>query len=310
MDLLSETLQTLHVRGADHFRSELAAPWGLQGPDGPAAYHAVLEGRCRLELRGGDGTVVWLDEGDVVMLPHGTAHALMDTEGRVTPPVETLLRANAPGADGVLRKAGSGPTTTLVCGMIEFDDIIRHPLLEALPDVITLRKDEQIDAPWLEHTLCFLACEATSYRAGASAMVGHLSSILFIQTIRAYLSRTPEGATGWLATLLDPSLGRALRSVHAAPGADWTVETMAMEAAMSRSGFAARFKDVMGEPPMQYVTRWRMYEAARLLRSGDAPLSRVADRVGYASEASFSRVFKRHTDETPGRFRKQWQEAA
>ncbi|MEM1271315.1 MAG: AraC family transcriptional regulator, partial [Bacteroidota bacterium] len=170
--------------------------------------------------------------------------------------------------------------------------------------VIVLRRGEHEQTPWLRNTLGFIACEARSGRLGASALVGHLSNVLFIQAIRAHVAQTDAPAQGWLRGLMDPHIAPALAQIQQRPDASWTVESLAYEARLSRSAFSNRFRDVVGEPPMTFLTRWRMLEAARLLRTRRSDtLADVSALVGYESEASFSRTFKRVIGQSPGRYR-------
>lgn len=303
MDLLSRALQALHPHGAACYRRVFRAPWELRGADGPAAYYVVLEGRCLLETE--ESEPVWLEAGDTAVLPRGAAHTLRDAPETLASPVEVLTAAHAPEAGGVLRVPGAGPQTTLVCGFVAFTDAVTPPLLAALPPLIVVRRAQRAGMPWLEHTLAFLTRESQGDRPGASATMAHLSCVLFVQALRAYLDEAPADARGWLCALRDAQISRVLMAVHAAPAAPWTVAALAAEAGMSRSAFAVRFRALVGEPPLQYVTRWRMHEAARLLRSEPATLAEIAERVGYASEAAFGRVFKRYLNRAPGRYRRQ-----
>ena len=341
MDLLTDLLHSLHPRGAGFWRTRVAAPWGMSLPVGDAAYHVVLDGACVLSVDG--EAEVALGPGDFVLLPRGHAHVLRDAPGSAAPPLAEALASRTPGpctpgprapeprtpeprtpeprasgphapeaapcVPGTARSAAA-PTgaATLVCGTVAFERATTHPLLTALPPVIVVRAGERAGVPWLEASLGFLACEATSERAGATAVVGHLASVLFIQAVRAHLGQTGEtGETGpgVLRAMRDDRLGAALAAVHAAPEHPWTVDALAREAALGRTVFAARFREAVGEPPLAYVTRWRMHRAASLLR-GDTrlPLADVAARVGYESEAAFHRTFTRWMHATPARFRR------
>jgi AraC-like DNA-binding protein len=300
-DPLDGLLQTLQPRGAFYFHSELRGPWGLALPAGPASFHIVLDGACAVEA---DGDIVNLEAGDVAVLPHGRPYTLTDRPGRLTLPIDAMLARYGARGGIHLQKDGDGPLTTLVCGGVAFDDAFPHPLVETLPSLIVIRGATCETVPWLSHTLGFLACEAQSERPGAETVMGHLASVLFIQAIRAHLTTDDTGDGGWLRALRDPHLGPAITAFQAAPAEPWTVARLADEAGLSRSAFSARFRTVVGEPPMQYATRWRMYRAAQLLRTERLTLADVAARVGYESEAAFNRAFKRWTDRTPGAFRR------
>ena len=157
---------------------------------------------------------------------------------------------------------------------------------------------------WLASALRFLAAEAGALQPGGEAAITRLADILVIQVIRAWLARDPAAPTGWLGVLRDERIGRALALIHRDPARAWTVAALASEVAMSRSAFAARFAALVGEPPMRYVARWRMLAAHTRLREDGASLGELAERLGYQSEAAFSRAFKRIMGVPPGAARR------
>ncbi len=298
-DPIDSALGALRPRGVFLFRSELAAPWGLTDDTAAATFHIVETGRCVLTVSGVTET---LESGDLAVLPHGVAASFRDAPGRAAPPVADLLARYPPDASGVLRNDGSGPRTVLVCGGIVFDDAVPHPVLDALPPVLVLRGAMHDGTPWLANTLQFIACESRSGRPGAATVMGHLGSVLFIQAVRAALA--DASAPGWLGAFADAHVGPALHAIQRAPERPWTVEALGREAGLGRSAFAVRFRAAVGESPMQHVARWRVYTAARLLAGGHLPVAHVGERVGYESEASFGRAFKRWTGRTPGDVRR------
>jgi transcriptional regulator GlxA family with amidase domain len=174
----------------------------------------------------------------------------------------------------------------------------------ALPPVVHVRGDDGTAIQWLEASLQFVACEMASGQPGAETVVRRLADILFVQAVRAHLAQSGEGAKGWLRALVDPQIGEALGLIHAKPEEPWTVELLASRVAMSRSAFAARFTQLAGEPPLSYLTRWRMDKATRLLRTSNASIGEVAARVGYDAEAAFSKAFKRRIGMAPGAYRR------
>jgi AraC-like DNA-binding protein len=173
-----------------------------------------------------------------------------------------------------------------------------------LPPVIVLPGELSRSVHWLEPTLKFIACEAQSGRPGAQTVVSRLADVLFIQIVRGYLATLPASSSGWLGALGDSQIGAALGFIHQSPELDWTVQSLAAKVAMSRSAFASRFARLVGEPPLAYVTRWRMQKAAGLLRQSSATLANIAERVGYDSEAAFSKAFKRAVGSAPGAYRR------
>ena len=303
MDVLTDVLETLRARGACYARLAAKAPFGVALPGGSiAAFHLVLEGSCVLRVEGQPD--VELAGGDLVAIPHGLAHTIVDHVSTPTQRLKDLLGSERKPGPASLEIGGRGAKTTLVCGKIEFEDPVGHPLLAALPAVILLRGGSQALVEWLEPTLRFIAAEAGSTRPGAQTVVSRLADVLFIQIVRGHLARVEPEASGWLSALGDPQIGAALSLIHENPGGAWTVQSLAASAGMSRSAFASRFNRLVGEPPLHYLTRWRMQKAQRLLRDGRVPLSDVATRVGYDSEAAFSKAFKRAVGAAPGAYRR------
>jgi AraC-like DNA-binding protein len=202
---------------------------------------------------------------------------------------------------------GEGDRVTLVSGRITFEDELHNPLLAVLPRVIPLQGELGRSIPWLESTLKFIACEAESGRPGARTVISRLADVLFIQVVRGHLARISDGnqeTPGWLGALTEPQIGTALGLVHQSPECAWTVASLAQRVGMSRSAFASRFTQLVGEPPLHYITRWRMQKAAGLLRQGHKTLAEVAEQVGYESETAFSKAFKRSVGSSPGAYRR------
>ncbi len=189
----------------------------------------------------------------------------------------------------------------MVCGAVRFDHPASRPLVALLPDVIHIGASPLTDR--LQDTLRLIALEVEDLRPGGEAVITRLADVLVIQAIRTWLATDPTARTGWLGALADPQVGRALALVHADPARDWTVAALAGELALSRSTFAARFTELVGEPVMAYVTRWRMLVATDRLQSGDVTVARLAGELGYRSEAAFSRAFTRVVGTSPGRVR-------
>jgi AraC-like DNA-binding protein len=303
-DVLTDVLQTVRVGAACYGRLEATAPWGLRSaPAEDAKFHVVLRGECWLTVEG-LGAPVRLSTGDLVALPHGHAHSLSDALDTDPHSLDSLVACKTCGEGGPLRIGGGGAETTLVSGRFHFEDRKNNPLLSVLPPVITLAGKSCQTIHWLEPTLKFIACEAASGRPGAQTVISRLADVLFIQIVRGHLANLPANTPGWLGALTDAQIGSALGLIHQNPERDWTVQSLATQVAMSRSAFAARFTRLVGEPPLQYITRWRMQKAAGLLREGSATLGEIAQRVGYDSEAAFSKAFKRALGSAPGAYRR------
>jgi AraC-like DNA-binding protein len=239
----------------------------------------VVQGSCWLIPRGSDP--VPLSVGDVVLLYGDQGHGLADA-------LDTPLSEIAgPGEPQLIE--GPGPRTALLCGVHEFERDWSHPMLDALPEVVRATVD-------------LLTAELEEHGPGSDAAAPALLEVLLVQILRAWLSEQPEG-TGWASALYDPDLAATLGAIHDEPGRQWTVDALAAHAGMSRATFARRFTASAGEPPLAYLTRWRMITAARRLREGDAPLSAIAKQVGYGSEYAFAKAFKRVHGTAPGRYR-------
>jgi AraC-like DNA-binding protein len=236
-------------------------------------------------------------QGDLVLLPHGLDHELLDDpDGDSEPLEEFLARPAFPMTGGLM--------TTVVCGVYRSDPQLAHPMLAALPPVVHFPVSIMRTKPELAATLSLLTAEIDRPSPGSEALVQYLFDALFVYVVRAWSDQAPEEKPGWLRALRDPSLSKVLGRIHAEPGGPWTVESLAREAGLSRAAFARRFAGIVGEPPLAYLTRWRMVVAGRLLHSSEASLAEVAERVGYQSEFAFSRAFKRSRGIPPAHFRR------
>jgi AraC-like DNA-binding protein len=299
MDVLSDVLSTVRLQSVVFASAELPAPWGIRAePREHFAFHIVARGRCWLEVDG--GAPVHVSAGDVVVLARGHGHTLRDALDTPARPLGEMLASGA--FAGPARDAPG--STHLVCGCFRFDDLRGDVLLSALPAVIHTHELASDAGPWLAQTVRLLAYESGGEHPGAETVVNRLSDALFVYVIRSVLARLPEGESSWLRALVEPQVGAALRLIHEDPSAPWSVATLAARVGMSRSSFAERFTRVVGESPMQYLTRWRLQKAAGLLRGGGQGIAEVASRVGYESDAAFNKAFKRSMGVTPGAYRR------
>ena len=296
--MLTETLTDFGMTGVFYAASELGAPWGIEIPPmpGTVVFHLVTEGQLVLDV---DGTTTPMTAGEVVLVPHGTGHAVRDAPGSRATALFDLPRVEVGERYERLSIPGPGARTELVCGAVGFTGLGVARLVRSLPPVLAAGRGE--DTAWMRAAFELIGAETRQPRPGSDVITARLADVLVVQVVRSWLESGAPGQ-GWLAGLRDPLLGRALAAFHAQPGAPWTLATLAGTAGMSRSAFAARFRDRLGEPPMAYVTTWRMDVAARLVREEQLPLARVAERVGYQSEAAFSRAFRRAHGVTPGGF--------
>ncbi len=302
-DRLGTTLHRLRMRGAFYCHADLTEPWALTMPAVPdsVSFHVLTAGSCRVEA---PGAAVDLRAGDLALVPHGAGHLLRTADGPAGPAPRADLLPQRYLTDhySVLRHGGGGAPATLLCGVVVFDDPAARALLALLPAVVHVAADDPGPTSTRE-TVRLMAAELAAVRPGGETIATRLADVLVVQAIRAWLDRDPAARSGWLGALDDPQVGRALAAVHAEPGGDWTLDRLARAAAMSRTAFAARFTELVGEPPMRYVTRWRMAVAHDRLRARSTTVASVADELGYRSEAAFSRAFTRTTGRTPGSVR-------
>ena len=304
-DPLGEALYFLRMSGTMYSSCEFTAPWGLVLPAFPGSlmFHVVTSGRCWLEVEGSDPRL--LQPGDLALVPHGEGHRLTSEPGVVGIGLFDVPRDDVSERFEILRQGGGGATTTLVCGTANFDHPAARHLVSLLPRAMTVDASSSRHGEWIQSTLRFMASEATEARPGGEAVITRLSDVLVIHAIRGWIEHDPGAQTGWLAALRDRQVGRALTLIHRDPAHPWTLGSLASEAAMSRSAFAARFSSLVGVPAMQYVVRWRMHLAATWLRDDGAALGELAGRLGYRSEAAFSRAFKRVVGTSPGTARRE-----
>ena len=315
MDVLSELLKVVKLDSAIFFNCEFSSPWCYRAPESPRAagllsqhgrhliiYHLLVEGRAYVHPE--DGDRVSLQAGDIVTLPHGHAHFLGNGEGaHLIDGATALPRLLARGLQ-LVRVGGGGEPSLFVCGFLACDPLLARGFLQALPALFKVNIRQDPSGQWLENSLRFAVSEAVAAREGARAMLAKLSEVVLVETVRRYIRGRPATEIGWLAGARDPAVGRALCLFHQRPAHPWTIQEMAEEVGLSRSVLAARFRHYLAEPPMAYLTRWRLQLGARALSSTDRSVAEIAADVGYESEASFNRAFKRQFGAPPARYRK------
>ncbi len=303
MDVLSDILDKVHLSGALLGRAEFTAPWGAstEGISG-LMFHIILSGNGFLTLEGEEP--IPLGTGDLILMPHGHTHHLQSDPSAPIVKFTDLMVGGPLRKPAVMRSGGGGAVTTFTCGRMEFDRGEMHPLLAQLPPVIHIKGGGDGAREWLEITSRLISDELRANRIGTAALFERLAGVLFIQVIRSYVESLPADQAGWLGALRDSRIGETLELIHEAPAHAWSVGELAREVGMSRSAFAGRFKSLVGETPMQYLTRWRMHRAAHYLRTEGLPVSQVADRIGYESSATFSKAFKRYIGAAPAAYRR------
>lgn len=316
MDAFSQVLSSVQLQGALFFNAEFSAPWGFQSPHSsnlvpvliPGAshliiYHFLLDGTGFAELQ--DGRKLPLESGDIVIFPHGDPHRMWGGEPGHWQPDEEVMEILARRSLGSVCGGGGGDRTRFVCGYMACDANLCQSILTGLPQILKVNVRGDASGRWLENSIRHLVEEASSEQPGSDAMLAKLSEALFVDTLRRYMAALPEEESGWLAAARDPIVGKALNQLHSRVTEPWTLATLAREVGVSRSSLAERFARFLPEPPMTYLTRWRMQLGAKALLATSHSVAQVAAEVGYESEAAFNRAFKREFGEPPARFRKQ-----
>ncbi|HEY5753533.1 MAG TPA: AraC family transcriptional regulator [Chthoniobacterales bacterium] len=304
VDPLGEALHFLRMSGIFYSRPEFSAPWGLEIPPmkDSLMFHFVTSGRCWIEVERNERRQV--QRGDLVLVPHGEGHRLSSAPGIVGAKLFDIPRDVMTERYETFRHGGGGAVTTMVCGAVRFDHPAAHQLISLLPGLICVEASTSPHMEWINGALRFMEDEAQELRPGGEAVITRIADILVIQAIRVWIERDPAAQTGWLGALKHKQIGRAISLIHRDPAREWTLESLAAGAGMSRSAFAARFTERVGEPAMRYVARWRMHLALTWLQQDDSPLGDLASRLGYKSEAAFSRAFKRFIGVSPGAVRR------
>src|SRR6185437_12605966 len=297
------------------FTAEFSAPWGLSMPAAnvmaaklaPGAehlvtYHLVIEGGAVVELA--DGQCTELRPGEVVIFPHGDPHHMSSGEGAKPPFPNYGISAKIQSRDLTpLRAGGGGEISRFVCGYMTSDPYLSRPILSGLPPVFKVNIRTDRSGNWLENSILHLVEEAASGRIGSEAMLAKLSDALFVDTLRRYVRGLSDRQTGWLAGTRDPVVGKSLALLHNRVAHPWTIAGLAGEVGISRSALVERFTRYLAEPPMTYLTKWRLNLAARSLEKTSRGVADIAASVGYESEAAFNRAFRREFGTPPGRYR-------
>ncbi len=318
MDTLSKVLSSVRLEGALYINAEFAAPWCIRGRFArqtvrkwiPTAehviyFHYIVEGACKVRRSDG-GDVLDVSTGDLVLFPHNDLH-LMGSDVRLVPVETEDLPLRNPLEDGelnVIKVGGDGAVTRFVCGWLGCSRAEVRPLIEALPRLLRIPIGASKGSSLVRELLSAGVRESFRAEPGSGTALAKLAELLFVDAMRRYVADLPPDRHGWFAALRDAHIGRALSLMHESPSRDWTVEELAREVALSRSALAERFTTLIGEPPMQYLKRWRLGIAARTLRAGNEHIGRIADRCGYESEAAFTRAFKREFGMPPREWRK------
>ena len=304
MDVLSEILQTVKLRGIVYFHARFQSPWGMMIPDGQFAnYHIVTEGECWVDVAPNVAQIL-LKKGDMILFPRGDSHALADSPQTKSVSADELLKNARTSKPNEVVLGGEGfHSSSLICGHFEYEKECPHPLFETLPAFIHISARDNPNAHWFATASELAAQISAGEGIGKDAVINRLAETLFIQALAEYLASV-ESLDSFLAAVQDRNIGLALKSIHEQIEHDWSVQELANIAAMSKSVFSSKFHDMVGEPPIVYLARWRMLKACEMLKDTTMPVSLISEKVGYQSEFSFSKAFKKITGLTPGSVRK------
>lgn len=314
-DALSQVLTSMRITGSLLVQEEYQSPWAVTVPHSDilntllkidasahvAAFHMVEQGHLRIELDNGNKARV--DAGEMVICFSGLGHRLFRGNFSQALSFQDIMA----GAENIfLSDAGHDqPCVSLICGVFILHDTLLNPFFSALPEILKLNISDPDDHPRLYGVVNLLAQDIKQLNAGTGFVIERYLEILCAEAIRSYLDRIPKQTTGWLSALRDPVIGRAIEVIHRKPGYNWSVKGLASEVSMSPSRFAARFTATLGESPMVYVAKWRMFIACKMLETGQLSIDQIANNMGYDSLAAFSRAFKRHVGLPPATWRAQ-----
>lgn len=318
MDALSDVLRTMRLKGGVYLHGEYFEPWCLSVQADPRScapylgetahiipYHYVLEGRACLKL--GDGQQFELGPGESVMFPRNDPHLMGSDVALPAVPGDEVIQASPDGGLLSIRLGEGGARTRIVCGFLGAEDISGNPVLGALPAALRLGARPGSAGDWVRTSFSHAAGQIAAGRTGSEALMSKLSELLFVEAVQRHAEEAGPQQTGWLAAFRDRHLSRALALLHSRLAEPWTVESLGREVGLSRSALAARFVEVLGVPPMQYLASWRIHSAAHELLHTGKPIARVAQEAGYESEASFTRAFKRVMGAPPAAWRRRRQ---
>lgn len=311
-DALSQVLNAMRISGSLLLKEKYQTPWAVSVPDSNtlnhlfettsntriAAFHMVERGHVLINVEDGKTTLV--EAGEMAVCFSGLGHTLSQGDSDKVIPFKEIMS----GGDNVFYpKDEQSPCTSLVCGVFLLHDALLNPLLASLPNVLKFSVTDPNKYPRLYGVVNLMVQEFQHQTVGNSYVVQRYLEILCAEAVRAHVDNLHGNSMGWLSALKDPVIGRAIEVIHAQPGYKWTVKNLADKVTISPSRFAARFSETLGESPMAYVTKWRMYIASQMLDENQHSIDQIASNVGYDSMAAFSRAFKRHVGLPPATWR-------
>lgn len=307
MDILTDILCTLNLKGTLYFRTEFSGKWAVTVPTLPEAarFHLLIKGCCHVRIN--EDQYQTLHPGDIILVPKGRSHILSDSPQKTAPPLEKVISQSGYKGDGLLvyGSKSAGLQTQMVCGHFTFRPGADHPVLRHLPDFITLRDGDRKKFPLLDQSLNLIAERVFSESLGSAAAVTRLSEIVFMEILQSAISANDKLSCA-LEALQDARIAKSLQLIHSYPERQWTVESLACEVAMSRSRFSDRFRKLLGETPMTYLADWRLQKSLAMLGETRHPIAQVANKTGYQSPAAFTRAFHCKFGISPKKYRSEY----
>lgn len=312
-DVLADMLRAVRLTGAVFLKASFTEPFGILSPQRydtlvPMAhlrhvsvFHLIASGGCMIETASGERHA--LEAGDLVLLPYTAEHKLWRGDSPKLVSASTIVTRDPKEGVWTFSHGGGGIETRFVCGFIESAEMMVSPMFRSLPEVLIERTGDDAIGSGIATVISDLLARVELLDRGAELALGRMMEMLFVEILRRHVSRLPPGSKGILRALNDPVVGRALQLLHAAPARHWTADMLAREAGSSRTVLGERFNTLLGKPPIEYLTGWRIQLAADRLRNSQDSIARIAGDIGYESEAAFNRAFKRETGMTPGRWR-------
>ena len=314
MDALSDVLRMIRLQGALFLNGEFRAPWCVDAPTGAdlaqillpgakhlAICHLVLEGQCWVKLNNGEP--VHLRVGDIVVFPHGDSHMMGSGLQFAPAHIDHVVQLRMPELN-LVRYGGEGERSLLVCGWFAYEREQPNPLVANLPPQFVTALGALASWPWISQSIRYALEQCSGHQVGSDVVTAKVAEMIFVEALRGYMESLPAAQTGWLSGLRDPHIGKCLSLLHADPAREWTVAELARSVNLSRSVLAGRFVELVKMSPMQYLKEWRLSAAAGMLSSRRDSLARIADAIGYESEAAFSRAFKKSYGVSPGQWRR------
>ncbi|QZZ22975.1 AraC family transcriptional regulator [Leptothermofonsia sichuanensis E412] len=314
MDVLSDILRAVRFSGVIDLRPEFSAPWVIETPSCAnfassiqsettqiVPFHIIAEGNCWVKAK--PDICQALSPGDIIIFPHGDAHILGDRLDQAPILIADLLPAPPWKEPPIFTYGGGGKITRLVCGFLQCEQLLMHPFLKSLPGFMHIQVFAEPTTPLLKTGVQHIIQEVNCVQPGSVCLLTRLVELMFIEILRNYMQNSLNEPMHGVLALNDPIIGQVLNWIHTDSAHPWTVSELARQVNVSRSALATRFTELLGQPPMQYLTQWRLQLAAHHLQSTNESIAKIASQVGYESEAAFSRAFKRYVGKPPGAWR-------